>query len=385
MNIWEVLGIPATQDAGEIRSAYVSRLRQVHPEDDPEGFQRLREAYDAALRLSTSAQAPALPPDSAPDKASLPPVARAHDPTLPSPTATVFGATAQLIERLLVAEPETRRKTLNDALRQEGWESLDFQIQLQRTLARVLLSNYERCEPLVDACAAQFTWSTTPQLGHGDAAPSELLARHAAREWRTGVESSNSVATRKAIALLRNPVDEEAFRNFAEIDGNVASMTELIKQLHQNHTAALRYEINQASVQWWLRELQSLQARRAQVVQQQAATQQRPQRNSFTAWPLLLFVLGLGSISRLINGNNVPIPSYATPGLAPQTSAESNVPHVPTFGPPKRAHVMGNWNATIGYVPGDFVLHKGSWWMARSPGIGDVPGISPQWVAVNPP
>lgn len=52
--IWEVLGIEKTKDEKAIKTAYRSKLVSVNPEDDPEGFKRLREAYDTALNYSKS-------------------------------------------------------------------------------------------------------------------------------------------------------------------------------------------------------------------------------------------------------------------------------------------------------------------------------------------
>jgi hypothetical protein len=50
MDIWQRLGIKETDDLAAIKRAYHIKLRDCHPEDDPEGFRLLREAYEAASR-----------------------------------------------------------------------------------------------------------------------------------------------------------------------------------------------------------------------------------------------------------------------------------------------------------------------------------------------
>lgn len=49
MDIWSILGLEPTRDVSAIKRAYAGKIRTCHPEDDPEGFMRLREAYQAAL------------------------------------------------------------------------------------------------------------------------------------------------------------------------------------------------------------------------------------------------------------------------------------------------------------------------------------------------
>ncbi|OWA37229.1 hypothetical protein B9G55_03935 [Saccharibacillus sp. O16] len=57
MSVWEILGLAPTADARAIKRAYAGLLKKVHPEDDPEGFQRLREAYGEALELAKTLKA----------------------------------------------------------------------------------------------------------------------------------------------------------------------------------------------------------------------------------------------------------------------------------------------------------------------------------------
>lgn len=49
--VFDILGMEATNDSRLIKMAYREKLVQVNPEDDPEGFKNLREAYEEALRL----------------------------------------------------------------------------------------------------------------------------------------------------------------------------------------------------------------------------------------------------------------------------------------------------------------------------------------------
>ncbi|MNS41642.1 hypothetical protein D3C72_740000 [compost metagenome] len=48
-SIWRELAISPSTDEREIRRAYARRLKIVHPEDDPEGFQALRAAFEQAM------------------------------------------------------------------------------------------------------------------------------------------------------------------------------------------------------------------------------------------------------------------------------------------------------------------------------------------------
>ena len=56
--IWLVLETEPTKEEERIKQAYRKKLARTNPEDDPEGFKRLREAYELALRLAAQTQEP---------------------------------------------------------------------------------------------------------------------------------------------------------------------------------------------------------------------------------------------------------------------------------------------------------------------------------------
>src|SRR5215471_18001762 len=67
MAMWEELGIVPTADAKAIRRAYAGRLRGLDPDQDPAAFQRLRQAFEAALSQAerptrAAPQTPRAPP-----------------------------------------------------------------------------------------------------------------------------------------------------------------------------------------------------------------------------------------------------------------------------------------------------------------------------------
>jgi len=59
MNNWQILGIEPTKDKREIKSAYAKKLAEYHPEEHPEQFWHIKEAYDSALLYAECDPAPA--------------------------------------------------------------------------------------------------------------------------------------------------------------------------------------------------------------------------------------------------------------------------------------------------------------------------------------
>ena len=53
-NIWKELGIEPTDDVELIKRTYTSLAHEMNPEDDPDGFSKLHEAYKAAIAYARS-------------------------------------------------------------------------------------------------------------------------------------------------------------------------------------------------------------------------------------------------------------------------------------------------------------------------------------------
>ena len=60
--IWTILGLEPTKDVSAIKRAYAEKARACHPEEDPEGFLRLRQAYQAALAYAEGGEEASAPP-----------------------------------------------------------------------------------------------------------------------------------------------------------------------------------------------------------------------------------------------------------------------------------------------------------------------------------
>ena len=68
--VWEVLGIDRTKDRLTIKRAYAALAKKTHPEEDPEGFQKLHNAYKGALIYASipAAQAVSSAPVATPEE-----------------------------------------------------------------------------------------------------------------------------------------------------------------------------------------------------------------------------------------------------------------------------------------------------------------------------
>ena len=98
MSCWEVLGLPSDADARSIKRQYAVLLKQHRPDEDPVGFQRLREAYEHALQWSRY-EAPVEVPQALPVD-TVQPATTEPDTRLDQAQALVDDATPANLARL---------------------------------------------------------------------------------------------------------------------------------------------------------------------------------------------------------------------------------------------------------------------------------------------
>ncbi|MEP9402506.1 hypothetical protein [Sphingomonas sp. VNH70] len=168
---WALLGIAPTGDRGAIRRAYAARLKAMDVDADPDGFERLRAARDAALAHAAQVSTPVLADEDAgfapePEALPEPPAEPAIDPAEAAFHAAIE-AHFRALESLLFPghdAPPTRDELAAIAhhgqalLDDPRMEQVDFQSGAERWFAEHLAASIPRSDPLLEPAAAMFGW-----------------------------------------------------------------------------------------------------------------------------------------------------------------------------------------------------------------------------------
>lgn len=182
---WSELGLPGPADLSAVKHAYAQRLKTTHPEEDPEGFQRLHEAYQAASRMARrQARCPAPPPETegCSSQGERPPVRQE-----PPPAGEAWD-----FESLLEEAPGEKDSGQQD--QQGPSDDFDFEQLLNRREGAQRPREQENPTP---------EWDFEALLDQGDWEREEALRRRAqerldqARQRRTRGEQSQTERARR--------------------------------------------------------------------------------------------------------------------------------------------------------------------------------------------
>ena len=166
--IWSELGTLPTRDAAAIRRAYAIRLKSSRPDQDPQGFARLRDAYERALGMTAAPVAASMTPASA-------------EPPPPPPRQAAPAAS----EPDILAECLKRGDLLAGvdwliAAREAGTLSLQQDMCLTDRLGWTMAQDRALSAEAVRAAVDRLGWSPRPMPGQWAGA---LRARLEAEQW----------------------------------------------------------------------------------------------------------------------------------------------------------------------------------------------------------
>lgn len=256
LSIWNVLGIAETDNERDIKRAYARQLKLNRPEDGAEAFQRLRDAYDYALRVAAHAQERQVP------KASATPA------TAPAPVPLVagkidFGKPLPAALPATTADPRKEAQTLwrewlasGNGIKLSTLEKREAMTHLAvREEFELLALRYCATAACHDATRGQFIehyqWDQRlPQLHKMDAeAARGLVGRHNATASLVYLRRSGEYGACLDLLLAAPPASAFCLHDVRL----TRTLLALIEGIRAHHGDLLTYKIDPASITWWER------------------------------------------------------------------------------------------------------------------------------------
>lgn len=266
MDIWHELGTEATRDIREIRRVYAMRLKEAHPEDDPEGFERLRAAYEAALALARGGDGL---PRFVGRRASAAEVETAE--ATPGPAAEPGSAAldalfAPVADSLARGDDAAAVSSLGKALQDPRLTNLELRARFERRLLEAVARLGWTPEPVAAAAIEAFYWNEGVghlPAGHQDIARGLLGIRGARARldalrqagggwfWKFPIDPDPLAA-----ALLTGRFRPRLFRCLALDRGIFNAVARLLRELRIFYPSLLERDLDPMTVDWWRRSVE---------------------------------------------------------------------------------------------------------------------------------
>ena len=250
MNPWTVLGLKPGADRAEIRRAYARLLKTTNPEDDPEGFMRLREAHDAALNQlqwrqqwpdAEADETPAAPP---PEPLSAP----AEDPQLAAERDDLLARQEALLAA--IAAGADGQRAAFDALRAApALDGVAARAEVEAWLTRVIAASLPASDPLVVPAIDQFGWDDLPR-GSMPPAVAALLQRREEGEFVAGIARPHTDLHVGYMALSKPP-GPRWLRHFGALFSAAPAQTRTILGLADGPLPGILDWLDPAAVAAW--------------------------------------------------------------------------------------------------------------------------------------